>query len=93
MLESSSNITGIKAVVEISDEGSGLNYNECRYIFTESSDLLGRNISLYTDGGLNSNVNTFEVAKPAGTYYLHVLVTDKYGNVAEVVSGDSVTVN
>ena len=64
----------------------------CRYVFTDSSNEIGTESSLYTDGILNQTLNKIEIAKGAGNWYLHVLAVDKEGNKIEQVSDNYVTV-
>ena len=82
----------IKANVEITDDNSGVDYSNCKYVFTNSNEPIGTNIENYTDGTI-SNTGVIEKPKGAETYYLHVLATDIEGNAVEKISDNSVTVN
>ena len=90
-MELSEYLFGIKATVKISDEGSGLDFDRCKYVFTESQDKLGVDESLYTDGNINEENAIIESAKGIGTWYLHVLAIDKSGNKIEAVSESAIT--
>lgn len=82
----------IKAVVTITDNDSGVDFNKCKYVFTTSNEPIGTNIANYTDGSISAESTTIEKAKGSGTYYLHVLATDNKGNSIEKTSTNTVTV-
>ena len=77
---------GIKAVVKVSDIGSGINYDKTKYLFNNSSEPLGTDESLYTDGKITSENQTITINKKSGNYYLHVLATDNNENKVEKIS-------
>ena len=78
--------------IMLQDDESGLNYDKCKYIFTNSSDNIGTKENLYTDGNLRQKNTTIEMAKGEGEWYLHILATDNAGNSIEQVSTDKVII-
>ncbi len=87
------NTTGYKAEIKCSDSnGSGLDFDRCKYVLKDTSDLLGTNLEQYTDGNINSENETITRDCDDGTYYMHILLIDKAGNKKEIVSNDSVTI-
>ena len=83
----------IKAEINVSGNSSNLNLDKCKYVFTQSQDKIGKDISKYVDGNITGATTTIEKVKGAGTWYLHALVTDNSGNSKEIVSDDSATVD
>ena len=91
MQNSEDYLFAIKSVVTVSDN-IGIDYSQCKYIYTDSNTLLGDDITLYNEGSITEETTTIEKVKGAGTYYLHVLATDINGNVKEEVSSTYVTI-
>ena len=83
-------VFGLNAQITGSDIGSGLNYNKCKYMINNSSTKLGENEALYTTGTLSGGSASLKKVMAGGTYYVHVLVTDKVGNKNEIVSSSVV---
>lgn len=83
-------VFGLNAQITGSDIGSGLNYNKCKYMINNSSTKLGENEALYTTGTLSGGSASLKKVMAGGTYYVHVLVTDKAGNKNEIVSSSVV---
>lgn len=83
-------VFGLNAQITGSDVGSGLNYNKCKYMINNSSTKLGENEALYTTGTLSGGSASLKKVMAGGTYYVHVLVTDKVGNKNEIVSSSVV---
>ncbi|MFR1646884.1 MAG: glycine-rich protein [Clostridia bacterium] len=83
-------VFGLNAQITGSDVGSGLNYNKCKYMINNSSTKLGENEALYTTGTLSGGSASLKKVMAGGTYYVHVLVTDKAGNKNEIVSSSVV---
>ena len=83
-------VFGLNAQITGSDVGSGLNYNKCKYMINNSSTKLGENEALYTTGTLSGSSVSLKKVMAGGTYYVHVLVTDKVGNKNEIVSSSVV---
>lgn len=81
---------GVSAKITGEDSGSGLNYSKCKYIMNNSATKLGEDETLYTDGTLSKEEVSFKKVMAAGTYYVHVLVTDNVGNKNEIVSAGTV---
>ena len=83
-------VFGLNAQITGSDVRSGLNYNKCKYMINNSSTKLGENEALYTTGTLSGGSASLKKVMAGGTYYVHVLVTDKAGNKNEIVSSSVV---
>ena len=83
-------VFGLNAQITGSDVGSGLNYNKCKYMINNSSTKLGENEALYTTETLSGGSASLKKVMAGGTYYVHVLVTDKAGNKNEIVSSSVV---
>ena len=86
-------IFGVGAKIVLDDAGSGVDLNNCKYVITNSAAKLGENVSSYTDGNLTAYSTEVKKVKAAGTYYVHVLVTDNSGNKNEIVSSSFVSVD
>lgn len=90
----SDKLFAVRSIINISDAFSGVDFDGCKYIFNESSSLLGTNEDLYTGGTITEAKTIIEkVMAPSDGWYLHVLAKDKAGNVIEFVSGNSVEVD
>ena len=83
-------IFGVGAKIVLDDAESGVDLNNCKYVITNSAAKLGENVSSYTDGNLTAYSMEVKKVKAAGTYYVHVLVTDNSGNKNEIVSSSVV---
>lgn len=59
-------------------------------MINNSSTKLGENEALYTTGTLSGSSVSLKKVMAGGTYYVHVLVTDKVGNKNEIVSSSVV---
>ena len=78
----------LNAKVTHTDNESGINIKECKYILNESSDEIGTDSSKYTNGNFNSNDETITLPlKEVKNYYLHVLSVDNVGNAKETIKG------
>ena len=76
----------IKATVTHSDNESGVEISNCKWIYNKISSEIGINGN-YTGGTFSSKTQTISLqAASSGTYYLHVLTTDKAGNKRETIS-------
>ena len=91
MENSTDYLFAIKSTVSITDS-SGVDFSNCKYIYTTSSDEIGDNISSYTEGSLTQENTTIEKAKTTGTYYLHVIAKDNEGNIGETVSDSGISI-
>ena len=79
--------TQITATVTHIDGESGPDITKCKYVWNTTSDKIGINADLYTGGAFSSNGQTIsQTMSSRGTYYLHILTTDKGGNATETVS-------
>lgn len=77
---------GITADVILTDNQSGVDISNCKWIYTTTADELGTDGANYT-GTFTSTDNLLVLtANEAGTYYLHVLTVDKSGNAVETIS-------
>lgn len=83
------------ATVTQSDETSGVDIKNCRYVFTTSNKEIGTtDVSKYT-GGTFTKENEDKITlncTQSGTYYLHVLTVDNFGNKRETISLQGVVV-
>lgn len=92
MAKSTEFLFAISAQVTITDDYSGVDYSNCKYVFKETKDPLGTEPTLYNDG-LIDNTGIIKKAKGEGEYYLHVLATDYKGNSTEKISENTVTID
>lgn len=79
----------VTATVTQTDSGSGVDIENCKWVFTTSAAAIGiEDISKYTGGGFTTETaDKLTLSCPnVGTYYLHVLSVDKIGNKAEIIS-------
>ena len=82
----------ITATVTLTDNESGVEATNCRWVYNTTSTPIGTEEGSYTGGNFSSNGQTINLtATTAGTYYLHVLTVDKAGNKIESIS-NAVTV-
>ena len=82
----------LTAEVVQTDEGSGLDINETKWVLNTEAGNIGTEASSYTGGTFTKTPETIILpTEIAGTYYLHVLTVDNAGNKKEVISG-SVTI-
>ena len=87
---SSNNVTTgttVTATVTHVDNESGVDITKCKYIWNQSSEKLGTDESLYTDGTFKMNKEQIsKQINEIGIHYLHVLTIDRAGNKWETVS-------
>ena len=77
----------ITAIVTLTDNESGIDLANSKYIFSNSSTPLGINdVSKYTGGNFASSTSLSIKGTSAGSWYLHVLSVDKAGNKIETIS-------
>ena len=82
----------ITATIIHTDNESGVEATNCRWVYNTTSTPIGTEEGSYTGGNFSSNGQTINLtATTAGTYYLHVLTVDKAGNKIESIS-NAVTV-
>ena len=82
----------ITATVTHTDNESGVNITNCKWVYNTTSTPIGTEEGTYTGGNFSSNGETINLtASTAGTYYLHVLTVDMGGNKIESIS-NAVTV-
>mgnify|MGYP004501946235 CR=1 FL=1 len=83
----------ITANIIQSDNESGIDITNCKWVYNTTQEKIGIDSNKYTDGILNNENQTISLEKmTAGKYYLHVLTVDIAGNKIETVSNE-VTVN
>ena len=82
----------ITATVTHTDNESGVNITNCKWVYNTTSTPIGTEEGSYTGGNFSSNGETINLtASTVGTYYLHVLTIDVAGNKTETIS-NAVTV-
>lgn len=76
----------VKCCINIVERGGKLDKERSKYIINQnSSQKLGENE--YRDGTKITKLNNeFSVNKPVGTYFLHAIIIDNYGQTEEFVS-------
>ena len=76
----------VTATVTHKDEESGVEIENCKWIYNTTSSKIGTEGSSYTNT-FSSNGETITLSTSSvGTYYLHVLTEDKAGNKVETIS-------
>lgn len=88
---SNTNVTvgsNINATVTQSDGQSGIDIQNCRWVFTTNPNAIGTDSSKYTGGQFTKEKGQVLTLNcpVAGSYYLHVLSQDKAGNKRESIS-------
>ena len=69
------------------DEGSGVNIAQTKWVFNTEAGEIGTEATSYTGGTFSKAPETITLpTETAGTYYLHVLTIDNVGNKKEVIS-------
>ena len=82
----------LTAEVVQTDNESGININQTKWVLNTEAGNIGTEASSYTGGTFTKTPETIILpTEIAGTYYLHVLTVDNAGNKKEVISG-SVTI-
>ena len=83
----------LTATVTQTDEGSGVNISQTKWVFNTEAGEIGTEAASYTGGTFTETPETITLpTDTAGTYYLHVLTIDNAGNAKEVISS-KVTIN
>ena len=79
----------ITAIVTATDNESGINLSNCKWILNNSDTEIGTEETSYTGGNLASDgTASITTSSTEGTYYLHVLLKDNAGNKKEIVSNN-----
>ena len=82
----------ITATVNQTDDKSGIDLAQTKYVYNTTATEIGTDEASYTGGTFSKNPQDIILnATTAGTYYLHVLSVDKAGNKKETIS-EAVTV-
>ena len=90
--QSTTTTGNITATVTHIDNESGVEATNCRWGYNTNSNLIGTEISSYSNTfSNNGQIITLNVNNP-GTYYLHVLTIDMAGNATETIS-NPITIN
>ena len=77
----------LTAEVTQTDEKSGVNITQTKWVFNTEAGEIGTEAASYTGGTFSKTPETITLStETAGTYYLHVLTIDNAGNKKEVVS-------
>ena len=77
----------IIATITQTDDPSGIDIANSRYVFSTERSTIGTDAESYTGGSFTQNPQDIILnASTAGNYYLHVLTVDKAGNKKETVS-------
>ena len=77
----------LTAEVTQTDNESGININQTKWVFNTEAGNIGTEASSYTGGTFTKTPETITLpTEAAGTYYLHVLTVDNAGNKKEVIS-------
>ena len=82
----------LTAEVVQTDNESGINISQTKWVFNTEAGNIGTEASNYTGGTFARTPETITIPTTGGTYYLHVLTVDNAGNKKEVISG-AVTIN
>ena len=77
----------ITATVTQNDSQSGVNIENCKWIYNTTSGKIGTNASSYTGTFTSATQNITLKTTTVGTYYLHVLSVDNAGNSIETIKG------
>ncbi len=83
--------TAITVLIRSTDAQSGVNISKCKWVYNQTAEKIGTNEENYTEGVIPTAQNIQRISlniKTAGTYYLHLLIVDNVGNVAEIISGE-----
>ena len=77
----------LTAEVTQTDEGSGVNITQTKWVFNTEAGEIGEEAASYTGGTFSKTPQTITLStETAGTYYLHVLTIDNAGNKKEAIS-------
>ena len=77
----------LTAEVTQTDNESGINISQTKWVFNTEAGNIGTEASKYTGGTFTRTPETITLPTTAGgTYYLHVLTVDNAGNKKEVIS-------
>ena len=77
----------LTAEVTQTDEKSGVNVSQTKWVFNTETGEIGTEAANYTGGTFTTTPETITLpTETTGTYYLHVLTIDNTGNKDEVIS-------
>ena len=77
----------LTAEVVQTDNESGININQTKWVFNTEAGNIGTEASKYTGGTFTKTQETITIpTTTGGTYYLHVLTVDNAGNKKETIS-------
>ena len=77
----------LTAEVAQTDNESGINISQTKWVFNTEAGNIGTEASKYTGGTFTKTPETITIpTTTGGTYYLHVLTVDNAGNKKEIIS-------
>ena len=77
----------LTAEVAQTDNESGININQTKWVLNKEAGNIGTEASSYTGGTFTKTPETITIpTTTGGTYYLHVLTVDNAGNKKEIIS-------
>ena len=77
----------LTAEVVQTDNESGININQTKWVLNKEAGNIGTEASKYTGGTFTKTSETITIpTTTGGTYYLHVLTVDNAGNKKEIIS-------
>ena len=77
----------LTAEVAQTDNESGINISQTKWVFNTEAGNIGTEASKYTGGTFTKTSETITIpTTTGGTYYLHVLTVDNAGNKKEIIS-------
>ena len=77
----------LTAEVVQTDNESGININQTKWVLNTEAGNIGTEVSKYTGGTFTKTSETITIpTTTGGTYYLHVLTVDNAGNKKEIIS-------
>ena len=76
----------LTAEVVQTDNESGININQTKWVLNKEAGNIGTEASKYTGGTFTKTSETITIPTTGGTYYLHVLTVDNAGNKKEIIS-------
>ncbi|MFR5190806.1 MAG: hypothetical protein ACLTEH_06205 [Clostridia bacterium] len=77
----------VRIKVTHTDDQSGIEIQKSKWVYNTSANAIGLNEASYTGGTFSSNGQELSIPmNTEGTYYLHILTTDKANNQRETIS-------
>ena len=83
--------SGMELSAKVTLKGD-IDYTKSKFVFTQSGSELGTSDEgKYKDGNISPESNIIKKQKPAGTYYLHILLVSNTGTKKEIISTTTAT--